>query len=465
MSKQDYSLDRALPSNPEIERAVIACIVMDQRQPNECLLQASNKLKVSDFSLDSHRRIYQAILELGSKEKPIDFNLLTDVLTANGELEAVGGSQYVTNISDGIPRLKNIEHYCDILIAHSTRRQVIHSCNAAMQSAYDDSDTAELTDRLQVAADGIRNRTHAQTCIHVSQIGPKLCQRLIAEYDSSGSTIGLPTGIGRLDFALGGLVKGENIVVAGYTGGGKTAFALNVVEKNCLNDVRVTYYSFEVDRDTLLIRLAAKRRGIPQIKLRTKTASRDELLEILDEINGEISRWPLYIDDRSKVSPAELYASARIEAARGTRLFVTDHIHIFANNCKGHTIREQVNEASGTIRAMAKDSQVPVLNLCQLSRPEDKRSPQKPTMYHLKESGALEQDAHSVVLLWRERDEDLKQNGGFTGNDAMIIGKNRSGPVLEIAARYHEELMYWKESNPYDPPSYYQDGQQPEVTQ
>lgn len=440
--------DRTMPANIDAEKAILGSILLDSRTPNECLLQATMQLKHGDFSLDSHRRIYKAMLELGEREKPIDFVTVPQQV---GDVASIGGESYITSLTDGLPRLKNIESYCAIVIRASQQRQLIHAAQAATQEALEQSDPGEVTGRLQAHLDSITSREQSRNCVHVSQIGPEMCRRLIAEHDAPGTTIGLPTGIGRLDYALGGLVRGENIVVAGYTGGGKTAFALNIVEHNCPNDIPVTFYSFEMDREALLLRLAAKRRGIPQIKVRTKSISRDELMVLMEEI-VEIQRWPLWIDDRTRMTPRELYASARMQAARGARLFVTDHLHIFVDSCAGHTLREQVNTASATIRAMAKDSNVPVLNLCQLSRPEDKRTPQKPTMYHLKESGSLEQDAHNVILLWREKDDDLAENGGYTGNDAIILGKNRSGPTLEIAARYDGPLMAWQERSSYAPP-------------
>lgn len=447
-----HTLDRGMPASIDAEKAILGAIFIDERQPNECLLQAINRIKVEDFSLDSHRRIYRAMLAVAEAEKPIDFVTVTEHLGEKKEIEAVGGVVYVTCLTDGLPRYKNIESYCDILVKASAQRQIIHAAQRAVAEAYEQGDPGEITGKLQAEVDSITTREQGKNCVHVSQIGPPLCRQLIADFNERGSTIGLPSGIGRLDCALGGLVRGENICIAGYTGAGKTAFALNVVEKNCPNDVPVTFYSFEVDKETLLIRLACKRLGIPQIKIRNKTISYDDTLRIIAEIQ-EIQRWPFWIDDRSFLTPRELYASARMQAAKGARLFVTDHLHLFAANCKGHSIREQCNEASATIRAMGKDSRVPVLNLCQLSRPEDKRTPRKPVLYDLKESGNIENDSHSVVMLWCEMTENQDGHLEKTGRDAILLRKNRSGPLIEIAAKFNGELMYWEEESPYVPPT------------
>ncbi len=448
--------EQILPSDPALERSILGAIIWrGGNQFNPCLLEAAEILKVDDFSLDSHQKIFRVILELGTKEIPITYQSIHDALKERGEVENVGGVPYVTDLTNSsIGPVSTIRHYCDSLIKIANKRKMLYALEAATQQAYEyGSDPGDIAATIQENFSAIVDRQQSKNCQHVSKFAPALCRQLVADFNESGSTIGLPSGIGRLDCALGGLVRGENICVAGYTGTGKTAFALNVVEKNCSNDIPATFYSFEVDRDTLLIRLACKRLGIPQIKIRNKTLSQDELFRIIEEIT-EIQRWPLWIDDRSILTPRELYASARMQAAKGSKLFVTDHLHLFAANCKGHSIREQCNEASATIRAMGKDSRVPVLNLCQLSRPEDKRTPHKPTLYDLKESGNIENDSHTVVMFWCETVESSDGRIEKTGKDAILIRKNRSGPLLEIAAHFNGELMYWEEESPYIPPSY-----------
>ena len=444
MSKNGHS--NGLPMAIEAERMILAAVFLDRSESQDVLLQAINKLKIIDFGLDSHRRIFGAMIRVADRKKGVDFGAVEDELRSRGELEAIGGSPYVLSLTDASSyiRLRNIGAYCDIVLKAAAQRQLIHAAAVAQESAYGLDEPEEIAGRLQAEIDSVTNRQQSQKCVSVADIGPGLCRKLISDFDKQGATVGLPTGIQRLDRALGGLVEGENIVVAGYTGGGKTAFALNIVEQNCPRDVPVTFYSFELDRDALMTRLAAKRCGIPQIKIRNKAINSGELSAIMAEIQ-EISRWPLWIDDRSGMSPRELYASARMQAARGARLFVTDYIQLFSSGCPGHTVREQVNLASATIRAMAKDCKVPVLNLSQLSRPGEKASPRKPTIYDLKESGNIEQDAHNVILLWREFEVDAQDRSHPTGKDSIIVGKNRNGPLIEIAAEYEGPLMYWKE--------------------
>lgn len=443
-------IEKEFPSDSSLEKAILGAILWDGREPNSCLLEATESLKVDDFSLDSHRRIYSVMLELGAKDVPITYQSIHDALKEHKAVETVGGVAYITDLTHGSLPVRTIRHYCDSLIKISAKRKMLYALEVATHQAYEFiSDPGDIAATMQEQFSAIVERQQNKNCAAVSSFADDMCRRMVADFDAGGKQVGLPSGIRRLDAALGGFVRGENVVVAGYTGTGKTAFALNVVEKNCSNDVPSTFYSFEVDRDTLLIRLACKRLEIPQIKIRNKTLAREDLFRIVAEIQ-EIKRWPLWIDDRSILTPRELYASARMQASRGTRLFVTDHLHLFAQNCKGHTLREQCNEASATIRAMGKDSRVPVLNLCQLSRPEDKRTPSKPTLYDLKESGNIENDSHSVVMLWREMVEEDNRIRS-TGNDAVLLRKNRNGPLLEIAAHFNGELMYWEEESPYLP--------------
>jgi replicative DNA helicase len=432
------------PYSEETERTILGAILLDSRQPNECLLQAVDKISAGDFFLDSHRQIFNAFLEICKDEKPLDSEILIEFAVRTGLDKKIGGIDYLTDLGRHSIRLKNIQHYCETLKKYSAQRQLINASEVAIRQAYDLDDPGEISAQLQAHIDSVTSRIQLQNCVHVSQIGPALCRQMIEDFDKGGDTVGLPTGIGRLDRAIGGLAEGENIVIAAYTGGGKTAFALNVVEVNCPRDIPVTVYSFELKRFDLLIRLAAKRCGIPQIRIRNKAISRAELTQLLDEI-GEIQRWPLWIDDRSGMTAKEFYASVRMQAARGSRLGVVDYVQLLANNCPGFTVREKVNCASGAVKSAAKDSKMPILNLSQLSRPNEKAAPRKPTIYDLKESGNIEQDAHSVILLYREFLVDDHDQAKPTGNDALILGKNRNGPTLEIAAEYDGPLMHWKE--------------------
>lgn len=443
---QPKETNQSLPGNPDVERTILGAICLDNRTPNGCFMQAQQRITLDDFSLDSHKRIFRAMESLAAAKKPIEYTTLCDQLLASKEIESVGGVAYVTSLADQsyAIRLANIENYLEILIRVSSQRKIVLACTSAITQAYESEQPGEILGGLQENIDVITERNQGDACVHVSQLIDPLSEELVRRYEDAKDFIGLPTGIGRLNWALGGLVKGENIVVAGDTGGGKTAFALNVAEINCRKDNPVQFFSFELSKEELVLRLAAKRAGVSQIKLRnTRSMELNDMQLIIAEMQ-EIRRWPLWIDDSAGIGPREFYARGRMQAAKGSKLFVVDYLQKLAARAPGQTTREQVNTASEAIRSLAKDTAVPVLNLSQLARFEKAAQMRKPTMHDLKESGNIEQDAHVVLLLWRAME---KQNNKFTytGEDSLIIGKNRNGPTMEIPVYYEGALMHWRE--------------------
>jgi len=438
-------VDRGLPESVDAERAVLGAIFLDGRNPNECLLQAAEKLEADDFSLDSHRRIFGAILAVNEDQKPIDFITVPEKLRERGELEVVGGNQYVTNLTDGQIRRQNIEYHIEILLKHSGQRRLIHLASSAIQKAYGLEDPSEIIGGLNEGMNDISQRSTEDTLLPVSKIMPRVVAEMQAEFERNQDFIGLPTGIGELNYFLAGLVAKENIVVAADPGGGKTAFALNVAEVNCLRDTPVSIFSLEMSDKALLLRLAARRTGIPQWKIRnTKKLSHVEKVAILEEL-AEIMRWPLWIDDTSSLTPRQLYSRARMAASKGTKLTILDYLQLM--NAPGRDLREQTSNSSKACKATAKDSGTAMLTLSQLTRPQDKGikgMQRKPTMHDLRESGSIEADADSIVFLWRDWQEDAARKIISTGNDAFILGKNRNGPVTEIPATFDAPFMEWR---------------------
>jgi len=452
--KQDYSLDRGMPHCVEAERTVLGAIVLDTRKPNECLLQAQQRLTTNDFSLDSHRRIFNRMGELQEADKPIDYVTLTAILQERGELEAVGGTGYVTSLGEGAIRLKNVEYYIELILKAASQREIIHRATSAIQKAYELGDPEDIAGELTEGLQSLSERSQSESLQHVSKIIPGVAQELIEEFNRGGSILGLPTGIGRLNYTLGGLVKGENVIVAADPGGGKTALALNIAEVNCERDTPVAYFSLELTKKKLLIRLAARRSGVPQFKVRNPGyLSNEEKLELLKALD-DLKHLPLWIDDSSGLTPRQIYARGRMAAARGAKLLITDYLQKL--RAPGSTLREQTNNASEVLRAMAKDSHTAGLNLSQLSRPAEKGFKglqRKATMHDLRESGAIEADADSVVLLWRERKESDGGKWEYTGQDVMIIGKNRNGPETELPVTFDAVFMHWKERDTGDLPA------------
>jgi replicative DNA helicase len=439
-------LNRELPVSQDTERQIFSAIFLDQRNPNECFLQAASRLKPEDFGLDSHRKLFTYMLEIHEAGKPIEYQVLWDHVGKDG-MDAMGGLGYITDLvspTQGWP-LKNIDAYVDIVLKNADQRKIIHATFAAAEQAYDRETPSDIIGQLCEHIERVSERSQKDKVRPASELVEAVCTDLMERHRNAAKFIGLPTPIGRFNFTTGGLVKKENIVVAGDTGTGKTAFALNVTETNCLSDNPVGWFSMEMDKESLLLRLASSQTGINHWKIRNASnLAYDEALKVVAALQ-EIKKWPLWIDDTGGLTIRDMYARGRMMAARGIKLIVSDYLQKL--RAPGSSPREQVNNASECVRELAKSGNVPVLNLSQLARLEKTSKDsnlRKPTMHDLKESGNIEQDAHIVALLWREY-KRIEEILTATGNDVMIIGKNRNGPTVEIAVEYHPRLMIWSE--------------------
>lgn len=440
-----------LPIDQDLERAILGAILLD----NSCFLQVAERISSDDFGLDSHRRIFRALQELHDAGKPLDYYTLCTVLGDRGELEFCGGVAYVTDLVDitRFPRLRNVSHYLDRLLDLSARRTIIYAADSAIQRASDSSGAGDVAGELQERLNRVTARAQASSCVPVAEVVADVAGRLVSQHYSPQDFIGLPTGIHDLDRLTSGLVDGENIVIAADPGGGKTSFALNVAELNCRNDVPVQIFSLEMTKESLLLRLASGLTSINHLKFRNGgRMSIEELDSALEGLN-KIKGWPLWIDDSSGLTPRELYARGRMQVAKGAKLIIVDFLQRIVSS--GDTLDERITAASQAVTQLAKDSKRPVLNLSQLSRRKDRRG-QKPELDDLRGSGTIEQDAHAAIFLWIEQvvnDSGIKE---FTGNDALLLRKNRNGPTGEIPAHYDSKIMKWGE--PRGESYLYQDG-------
>lgn len=417
-----------LPQNENTERAVLACILLDSA--GSCYLQAAQSLTVDDFGYDSHRRIFSAMLELGEDSKPIDYTTLYEVLDARKEIQTVGLG-YLTDLADISKniRLQNISPYITTLREFSARRRILITADNTVRKAYDGAEAAELLGELQDQISLLTQRSQEKNCVPVSVVAKEVAQRLIHQHDNPQDCIGLPTGLPELDRSLSGLVNGENIVIAADPGMGKTSIALNITQENCTRDNPVQFFSLEMKRDSLLLRLASGLTGINHLHFRNPAwMSKDDMGRALNAI-AEIGKWPLWIDDSGGLTPRELYARGRMQAAKGAKLIIVDFLQKLIS--PGASLYERVTNSSEAVRSLAKDTDVPVLNLSQLSRRKE-RTGQKPELHDLRDSGAIEQDAHAVIMLWSDNDGDV-----------LLVRKNRSGPLGEIRARYEKKIMKW----------------------
>jgi replicative DNA helicase len=437
--------DSILPVNPEAERSILGAILLD----NTCFSQAAAMLKADDFSLDSHRRIYGHMRVLGDSNRPIDFITLTEELGRNRELEAIGGAAYLTSLTDGLPRVQNLEHYIRIVRDKAILRGVIHAASQAIQAAVDQSESAE--DVLATAESAffhLSDQRLGNDFTSVQEIYQHEIGDLQKLYNLGKDLTGLRTYFDEFDKLTCGLQPSDLIIIAARPSMGKTALALNMAENAAvLGNSLVGVFSLEMSKKALLMRLLCSQANVDAHKLRSGFVGREDYQKLWGAL-GRLSSAPLYIDDTPAISVSEVRAKAqRLKHQHGRLdMIVIDYLQLMAGTPPGsgrhHENRNQeVSAISRGLKMVAKDLNVPVVALSQLSRaPEARTGDHRPQLSDLRESGSIEQDADVVAFIFRpeyyERDPEEKARLEEQGSE-IIVAKQRNGPTDTVHLRFN----------------------------
>jgi replicative DNA helicase len=444
----DLMLDAGLPANIDAEKTILGAILLDNAAHSE----ASEKLTADDFSLDSHRRIFLRMSELMNSEHAVDIVTLANELARNKEVEAVGGVAYLASLTEGLPRRPVIEEYIRIVKDKSLLRKLMLICSSAIARAADQSETAlEVLDAaesqlLEVSEQGI---THGlQPLEQIVQYSFGSIDNL---YKQSREITGLATDFVDFDRMTSGLQKGELIIIAARPSMGKTALAINIAQNAAINhQSTVAVFSLEMSKESLLRRMLASQAGVDQRKLQTGFLGREDHGKLQSAL-GQLVEAKMYIDDSAGISLAEMRAKARRlkQTAGGLDLVMVDYLQLMsatlpsAGGKRYENRTQEVSAISRGLKALAKELEVPVVALSQLSRASERRGDDKrPMLSDLRESGSIEQDADVVAFIHREsyysHDEEMSE--ADKAKSEIILAKQRNGPTgtvpMYFNARY-----------------------------
>ena len=434
MATTEHSLDRGLPASIDAERAILGAILLDNFAYN----QAAESLSADDFSLDSHRRIYLRMMELAESNRPIDFVTLTEQLGQHKEIEAVGGVAYVTSLTDGLPRVKNIEQYVKIVKDKALLRNLIHAASNAIQQAYEqDAPAEEIIDAAESSIFQIAETSVGQGFLGIPEIVKASFGSIDKLYEQGQRITGLETHFEDFDNLTSGLQKSDLIIIAARPSMGKTAFAINIAENAAVRDGKcVGVFSLEMSRESLLLRLLCSQARVDSHKLRTGFLSREDYSKLVTGL-GALVEAPIFIDDTPGISLSEMRAKCRrLQQSQGRLdMIIVDYLQLVAAAPPGGGARryenrtQEVSAISRGLKALAKEMRCPVVSLSQLSRaPENRTGNNRPQLADLRESGAIEQDADVVAFIFRE--EVYKQDDpDLEGKAELIIAKQRNGPT------------------------------------
>jgi len=419
----DMDALRMPPQSIEAEQAVLGGLLLD----NSTWDAIADRLRAEDFYRRDHQQIFSAIAELSARSEPSDAVTLAEHLAAKGEAEETGGLAYLASLARDTPTAANIRAYADIVRERSLLRQLIRVSGEIAASAYgsEGRPATELVDEAE-------RRRSGSGFVPLRDILGATIDRLDMLHANQGQLTGVSTGYDDLDRMTAGLQPGDLIIIAGRPSMGKTTLALNIAENAAIAaNTPVAVFSMEMSREQLSMRMVSSLGRVDQSHLRTGNFGDEDWARI----NGAIAQMktaPLYIDDSGALTPTEVRARARrLKRERGgLGLIVVDYLQLMQVAGTKENRTNEISEISRSLKALAKELHVPVIALSQLNRGVEQRTDKKPVMSDLRESGAIEQDADIIVLIYRE--EVYEPDTPRKGIADIIIAKQRNGPTGEV---------------------------------
>ena len=445
MPAVETALERPLPSNIDAEKSILGAILLD----NNVLNTAIESLKTEDFFLPHHRHIFTQMIVLGESQRAIDFVTLTEELQRKGELEASGGAPYLASLVDGMPRVSNVEHYAHIVKEKAMLRNLIHATHNIQQRAMEaEAGADEILDNAESSIFALAEDRVKAGLISIKDIVRDNFERLERIFREGKSVTGISTGYGELDKLLSGLQPSELIILAARPSQGKTALALNLAENIAIRGgLPVAVFSMEMSKESLLQRLVASVAQIDAHKFRSGHLSRDDWRK-MTEVLGQISQAPLWIDDAGSTSVLEIGAKARrLKRDKGLSLLIVDYLQLISGRGRFSSRQEEVSSISRGLKGLAKELQIPVLVLSQLTRAPE-REERGPQLSDLRESGAIEQDADVVMFIYRPNFFNLNATPEERDLADILIAKQRNGPTDKVKFVFRSKLTRFEEAAP-----------------
>ncbi len=441
----DSTLERPMPNNLDAERSILGAILLD----NNALNTAIEALKPDDFFIPQHRSIFIEMMALGEAQHAIDLVTLTEELHRRGELESSGGAPYLASLVDGVPRVSNVEHYARIVKEKAMLRNLIHATHNIQQRAFDGEDGADtILDNAESSIFALAEDRVKAGLLPIKDIVRDNFERLEKIFREGKSVTGISTGYGELDKLLSGLQPSELIILAGRPSQGKTALALNMAENIAIRGGRpVAVFSLEMSKESLLQRLVASVAQVDAHKFRSGHLSREDWRRMTEGL-GQISSAPLWIDDAGSISVLEIGAKARrLKRDKGLSLLIVDYLQLITARGRFNSRQEEVASISRGLKALAKELQIPVLVLSQLTRAPE-REERGPMLSDLRESGAIEQDADVVMFIYRPNFFNMNATPEEREMADILIAKQRNGPTDKVKFVFRSRLTRFEEAAP-----------------
>ena len=437
--------ERVPPQNIEAEQSVLGAMLIDK----EAIAKATEILSAEDFYREAHRVIFSAMLEIYNKNEAVDMITVTDILRRDNKLEDVGGIAYITSLANVVLTAANVKYHAEIVAEKSVLRQLVKVSTEIAAMGYEANDeVGVLLDTAESRILEISNRKKRADFTPISAVLMDSVQNIEKLLNNKGGLTGIPTGFNDLDKLTSGLHPSDFIILAARPSMGKTALALNIVQNVALRahkrvggDPRsVAFFSLEMSKEQLVNRMLCAEANIDSQRLRIGEMKEDDWTHLWDACDV-MSKAKIYIDDTAGITVMDMRSRARrLRAEHGLDLIVVDYLQLMQGSGKRNTSgdrQQEVSEISRSLKALARELDVPVLALSQLSRGVEARQVKRPMLSDLRESGSLEQDADIVAFLYREDYYNPETENKHT---ELIIAKHRNGPVDTVNLFFHKQF-------------------------
>ena len=436
---------RVPPSNPEAEMSLLGALMLDK----DAIIKVADLVRVGDFYKDSHNTIYETILELYEKREPIDVLSLSNRLDEKKKLDDIGGSTYLAGLVNSVPSASNIVHYAKLVQKKSLLRRLITAANEIIEMGYDESeDVDKVLDEAEQKLFAISQKYLKQDFTPIKSVLESAFNRIDELHKGDHAFRGVPTGFPDLDGVLAGLQKSDLLILAARPSVGKTTFALDIARQIGLQSrVPVGIFSLEMGADQLVDRMLAAQAGVDLWRLRTGKLSSEgpgNDFERISDAMGALSEIPLFIDDSGSLNIMEMRTMARrLQAEHNLGVIIVDYLQLMEGRSRSGDNRvQEISEISRGLKQLARELNIPVIALSQLSRAVESRPDQVPKLSDLRESGSIEQDADVVMFLYRE--DRVKPDTPNKNIVDVIIAKHRNGPVGKISLYFEDNATTFK---------------------
>lgn len=429
--------DKLQPHNVEAEEAVLGALLIDA----DAILRISSRIEAKDFYLQRHAWIFEAIHNLYQRRQPVDLVTLTDELERNSHLADIGGPAFLTDLINATPTSIHAEFYANIVERTAILRRLIEGATQIAKLAYEDVENVdEVVDRAETIIFGISQRHDKRDLRPIRHAIDDYYDRVEYLSQHQGEIVGIPTGLKDLDKLLGGMQRSDLLIMAGRPGMGKTSLALSIALQAARRwNKRIAMFSLEMSDEQLVQRLISAETSIDSQRLRLGQI-RDDEWPVLMQATTLLAETPFFIDDTPAISAIELRSKARrLDAEHGLDLVIVDYLQLMRGESRRNENRQQeISFISRSLKELARELNVPVIALSQLSRAVESRHDKRPMLSDLRESGSIEQDADVVMFVYR--DEVYNPDTEYPNIAEIIVAKHRSGPTGIFSVYFKKQL-------------------------